>query len=40
MKCLNGLNQSFFYVEVSEYLAQVCMPDSVKGLLEVNEVVK
>ena len=35
--CLNGLNQSFFYVEASDDLhrPQACMPDSVKHLLEV-----
>ena len=26
--CLNGLNQSFLYAEVSEDLPQACMPDS------------
>ena len=38
--CLNGLNQSFLYVETSEDLPQACMPDSTKRLLGVYEVVE
>ena len=37
---LNGLNQSFLYVEASEDLPQAYMPDSVKCLLKVFEVVE
>ena len=37
---LNGLNQSFLYVEASEDLLQVCMQDPVKHLLEIYEVVE
>ena len=40
IQCLNGLNQTFLYVEASENLSQVCIPDSVKLLLEVYEVVE
>ena len=38
--CLNGLNQSFLYVETSEDLSQACVPKSFKCLLEVYEVVE
>ena len=34
------MDQSFLYVEASEDLPQTCMPVSVKGLLEVYEVVE
>ena len=34
------LKPSFLYVEASVDLAQACMPDSVKRLLEVYEVVE
>ena len=37
---LNGLNQTFLYVEASVDLPQACMPDSVKSLLEVYVVVE
>ena len=40
MYCLNGLSQFFLYVKASEDLPQACMPDSVKHLLEVYEVVE
>ena len=34
------MNQTFLYVEASENLSQACIPDSVKLLLEVYEVVE
>ena len=37
---MDGLNQSFLYVEASEDLRQACMPDFVKFLHEVYEVVE
>ena len=40
MQFLDGLNQSFLYVEASEDLPKACMPDSVKCLLEIYEVVE
>ena len=40
MYCLNGLSQFFLYVEASEDLLQACMPDSVKRLLIVHEIVE
>ena len=40
MQCLDGLNQSFLYVEASEDLPRACMPDSVKRLLEIYNVVE
>ena len=39
IQCLRGLNQSFPCVEASEDLLQACMPDSVKRLLEIYDVV-
>ena len=36
-ECLNGFNQSFLVVEASEDLPQACMPDSVKGPLQISK---
>ena len=38
--CVLGLNWSFIYAEASEDLQQACLPDSVKRLFEVYEVVE
>ena len=40
MQYLNDLDQSFRYVEASRDLPLACMPDAIKRLLEVYEVVE